>query len=125
MAEERTVVVLIKDLMFRSRVREVASTLEYKVESASSVHGLVERLESSRADVVILDLASGSFDEETLWGIVRASGEARLLAFGSHVRADILRTARRAGFTQVMPNSEFSARLPELLRPDSSNVHLG
>jgi hypothetical protein len=42
------------------------------------------------------------------------AGGTPVLAYGSHVRADLLRTARDAGATAV-PNSEVERRLVALL----------
>ncbi len=41
----------------------------------------------------------------------------RIVAFGPHVRGDLLAAAREAGADEVLARSAFVARLLELLRP--------
>ena len=38
-----------------------------------------------------------------------------ILAFGQHTQAEVLRAARQAGATKVVPNSELVAELPQLV----------
>ena len=67
---------------------------------------------------VVVDLnAIGTTREELVRVRAAFPLPTTLIAFGSHVEADRLRDARQAGFDRVLPRSEFSARLVDLLSP--------
>jgi hypothetical protein len=93
------VLLATRDLIFRSKLGAVVRELgEMAPDEASS-------------DVVVLDVeAPGAV--ERIRGLV-LQGIA-VLAFGPHVRAELLRAARDAGATAV-PNSQVEERLRQLL----------
>jgi hypothetical protein len=89
-----------RDLMFRSKLGAV-------VQAA----GAEATRDEGAADLVALDVeAPGAV--ERIRGLV-VHGVA-VLAFGPHVRADLLRAARDAGATAV-PNSQVADHLRQLL----------
>ena len=54
---------------------------------------------------------------ETLKQIRAAAPSARVIGFASHVDLKSLKAAREAGYDQTLSRSEFTALLPNLLRP--------
>jgi hypothetical protein len=52
---------------------------------------------------------------EEIIGALPTTDRPVVIAFGAHVQADRLRSAREAGCDEVMPRSKFSATLPEIL----------
>jgi DNA-binding NarL/FixJ family response regulator len=63
------------------------------------------------ADVLIVDLAAGSFDGIAIVEALRAAGElegTRTLGVYSHVDVDTRRRAERAGFDLVVPRSRMA-----------------
>ena len=63
------------------------------------------------ADLLIVDLAAGSFDGVALVESLRAAGElggARTLGVYSHVDAETRRRAESAGFDLIVPRSRFA-----------------
>ena len=61
------------------------------------------------ADVVVVDL--------TKPGVVDVLGDldARIIGFANHTSRDVMDAARAAGCEQVLPRSDFFARIDELL----------
>jgi hypothetical protein len=95
------VLIATRDLFFRSKLAAVA---------AAGGAALVAR--DAPCDLVVVDVeAPGA--AERIRGLV-AAGVA-VLAYGPHVRAELLRAAREAGATAV-PNSEVERVLAERIR---------
>ena len=95
----KRVLLVTTDLLFRSKLAGVVA----------AAGGEVTR------DEVLCDLAVvelGGRADDRVGELVRR--RIPVLAFGSHVRPDVLRAAREAGATAV-PNSQVEARLRELL----------
>jgi hypothetical protein len=89
-----------KDLLFRS-----------KLGAAVAARGGELVKESARCDLAVVDVEiPGAVDR--IRGFV--TGGTPVLAYGSHVLADLLRAARDAGAIAV-PNSEVERRLLTLL----------
>lgn len=102
----------IHDLMFSTRLRDTARDLGHDcriVRRAADVPGHLDD-----TDLVVLDLmvaGGGALDAVTA---ARDAGVV-VVAYGEHVRADVLAAAREAGADQVLTRSEFAYRLPVLL----------
>jgi DNA-binding NarL/FixJ family response regulator len=95
-----TVAAYVPDLMDRSRLAGIDITF---VASPAA-------LASTEADVVVVDLGRpGAL--EALPSIT----SGRVIAFGSHVDADLLAAARAAGCDDVLPRSKFFTRARDLL----------
>jgi hypothetical protein len=63
------------------------------------------------ADVVVVDLTRpGVID-------VLPSLEGRVVGFANHTSRDVMEAARAAGCAEVLPRSDFFARINELLSP--------
>ena len=65
--------------------------------------------QSASADLVVVDL--------TKPGVVEVLGDldARVIGFANHTSRDVMDAAREAGCEQVLPRSDFFARIDELL----------
>lgn len=104
-----TVVAHVPDLMDRSRLSAVAGV---DVTYVADPTDLAATANARSAGVVVVDLARPGVLEA-----VAAGGLGpRVIGFGSHVDAELLEAARRAGCTEVLPRSRFFARIVELLR---------
>jgi len=96
----RRVLLATADLVFRSKLGQAVTT----------AGGEVIR-EGERCDLAVVAVeTSGALQRIQAW----VAGGVPVLAYGPHVRADLLRAAREAGATAV-PNSEVERRLLELL----------
>jgi len=125
------------DLIFTTRIRAEATAAGASVQVARGVESLRSKLQAlsgaggvtgspppsvgdsrtlpGTAALVIVDL-----DADAALDAVRAAAECptrpRVVAFVSHVRADLASSARDAGAGAVLARSEFVRRLPELAR---------
>ena len=97
------VLLATRDLMFRSKLGAV-------VQAA----GAEATRDEAAADLVVLDVEA-SEAMERIRGLV-GRGVA-VLAFGPHVRAELLRAAREAGATAV-PNSQVEDQLRRCIFPE-------
>jgi len=110
---DRTAVVAVSDLMFQPRITAAAQVLGLRVLIADSAESAREALAGAPA-LVIVDLQERNADVIEIIVAAKAAG-ARVLAFGRHTDAGVLRAARKAGADTVVPRSELAAELPRLL----------
>lgn len=97
----RRVLFATKDLFFKAKLRAVATACGADVSS-----------ESGAGDVAVVELGQPS----ALDRIRELSGRGvRVLAFGPHGEAALLRQAREAG-AEAVPNSQVESRLFALLQ---------
>ena len=114
----RSVIVLIDDLIFETKIRSTAASLGVAAAVVKSVTDLSAALNAEAAALVIVDLNTGGDAIEAIRTSARHATQPRVLAFVSHVDQDLATSAREAGADEVMPRSRFNIELPRLL--DSS-----
>src|SRR5262249_37601739 len=108
---------LMHDLFFRSKVDAVSHTVGIDVVYASSLDEANARCAEGAPAMIFVDLADPRFPAvETASAMRAAAPAARLIGFASHVDLKALGAAREAGFELALSRSEFTQRLPELLR---------
>ena len=108
---------LIRDLFFRSKIDAVASALGATVAYASSLDAATLRCAELKPDLVFADLSDATFPAlETIQKIRAAAPAARVVGFASHIDLKPLNAAREAGFELTLSRSEFTSRLPDLLK---------
>jgi CheY-like chemotaxis protein len=111
--------VLSDDLIFTSRITGTARDLGLIIKPARSVESLKQAVVRDCPTCIIVDLSFPGFEAAAFLKGLRELGTAqpRLVAYGSHVDAATLKTAREAGCDPVMPRSQFvdelRKRLPE------------
>ena len=111
------VLALVRDLLLRSRIDAVADALGVEVGYASSVDKVPGRCAGLDPAAVFVDLSDANFPADEIAREVKAAApNARLVGFASHVDLKSLASARDAGFALTLSRSEFTARLPELLK---------
>lgn len=104
--------------MFSSKIKTAASQLGVPVGFARSTETALDQMRTAPPTLVILDLNSARTDP---LGIVTAMKRDDALAsvptigFVSHVHAELIDAARRAGVGEVLARSAFTARLAEIL----------
>ena len=97
------IVAYVPDVMDRSKVAAAADCIF--VSRPADLAGL-----SAAADLVVVDLTRpGVVDVLPL--------DARVIGFANHTSRDVMDAARAAGCAEVLPRSDFFARLDELLSP--------
>ena len=92
----------VPDLMDRSKVAAAGDCIF--VSRPADLAGL-----ASGADVVVVDLTRPGVVD------VLADLDARVIGFANHTSREVMDAARAAGCEQVLPRSDFFARLDELL----------
>ena len=109
--------VLVDDLMLWSRIEAAAKRLGKPAVRAQDAAAVAAAIDGGGVGRVLLDLDFRGFDalaEASRWKASKTP--PTLVAFGSHVDAEALESARRAGFDRVLPRSRFVRELEELLR---------
>jgi DNA-binding NarL/FixJ family response regulator len=115
------VLALVPDLLFGSRVQAGLAAAGHDVELIGDADQLRERLTAPGAPpaaVLVVDLTDSSFDGAgILESVVQEGhlGQARTLAFYSHVEAAVRERAEQAGFDLVVPRSRMAREGPELV----------
>jgi DNA-binding NarL/FixJ family response regulator len=118
MSKSKVALGLIRDLFFRSKIDAVASALGATIAYASSLDAAALRCAELKPDLVFADLSDSTFPaSETIAKIRAVAPDARVVGFASHVDLKPLNAAREAGFELTLSRSEFTARLPDLLKP--------
>jgi CheY-like chemotaxis protein len=117
-----TVVALVDDLMFLSRIREAAKGRGLEVRSARSA---ADAMAGARAGarLVIMDLDSPRLPVSDTLAALRGEPSLRglpVVGFFSHVEAQRGRDAAAAGCTTVLPRSAFVQKLDALLAAAAS-----
>lgn len=112
-------ILLSKDLMFITRVKEVAASLGASVTVAKSEDALRVALEDSSVGeqrMVLLDLEKCPVSLDVVQQAVSQlpAGTWRCVSFFSHVHVEVADDARLRGLGEVMPRSKFVQVLPQL-----------
>ena len=104
------VLVLVRDLMFASKIRSTAESMGIPVAMIRDA----STLESAEGIRLIVDLNQpGALEAAAAWG--RRTGKP-VIGFVSHVDTDTIGAAREAGIQQVLARSRFVSALSDLLR---------
>lgn len=112
----RTVIAVVDDLMFGSRIRSAAGQAGVTTVFVRAAGDLAAR--AVGADLILLDLATRWLDAPVVIRALKAdplTAAVPIVAFGPHVEADALMAARTAGADRVVARSAFVRMLPELL----------
>jgi CheY-like chemotaxis protein len=112
----RTVIALVDDMFFASKIRATAEAMGVSVSFPRSKEALLEKLASNPPDLVIADLHNQRMDVVELGRELKSHHNGvPLLGFFSHVEVELQRNALSAGFDQVIPRSVFARDLGEIL----------
>ena len=114
----RTVIAVVDDLFFASKIRGTAEQLGVAVTFARTADALAEAARRELPALIICDLHSQRVDPNELAKLLKADEQLRsipLLGFFSHVQTELQREAEQAGFDQVLPRSAFTKHLSEIL----------
>src|SRR5215216_2059126 len=104
------ILVLVRDLMFASKIMGSAQSLGVAVKMIRDP----AKLAGEQGDRVIVDLnQEGALEAAAEW---KKTSGGRVIGFVSHVDRDTMDRARDLGIDEVLPRSVFVQRLPELLR---------
>jgi PleD family two-component response regulator len=112
------VLVVVDDLMFRSKISAAAKAVGAVVKVVTSPDAAMQLAAAERPALVILDLDSARSGPFEILRRLAADAELATVAtlgFVSHVHADAIRRARELGIGEVLARSAFAASLPQIL----------
>jgi len=110
----RRILAAVEDLLFKSKISETASQLGIEAAFPRSPKKLLDALQESPPDLLVLDLNSARFEPLTLLRSVRSDDETSdvpTVGFLSHVQKDLAVAAREAGCDRVVARSAFTKDL--------------
>lgn len=110
------IVILCADLMFQSQVTGAARLQGFSFRCALSLAQAIGQLTDEFPQLLIIDLNQPGMNWEQLTETLQNHPKLSSIAYGPHVDTDKLQQARDAGCDQVLPRSQFSANLPQLLQ---------
>ncbi len=114
---DQTIAALVTDLIFATKIASTARSLGVEVANVRTLDQLTERLASNHDALVLIDLEAPDLDPIHAIELCKQSEQQpRTIAFGSHVRTDLIGAARRAGADEVLARSGFVGRLPSMLQ---------
>jgi len=123
-----SILAVVDDIFFLAKIQQTARQLGIAVESVAP-DAIRDRLASGSASAILLDLNHRSGKAiAALQGLKNdpATRAIPVVAFFSHVQADLAQSARAAGCDRVLARSAFSQQLPQLLQglsEEEENLH--
>jgi CheY-like chemotaxis protein len=114
----RPVLAIVSDLLFRSKIDEVARRLGLEMRVARSLEQLDRHLARGEPAVTLVDLEAETLDTSAAIRRIRAApwgAGARIVGFAGHTNVGAIQAGRAAGAGVVLARSAFTAQLPELL----------
>src|SRR5215204_3368157 len=118
----QTVISVVDDMFFASKIRAVAEAAGVEISFPRSLEAVVSKARETKPGLILVDLHNQRIDPIALARELKADQELRdikLLGFFSHIQTELKMNALSAGFDQVIPRSVFARELPEILAADS------
>ena len=115
--ERNLVIVLNRDLLFGSRIRNVLNALDLRARFALDTSRFRAALEAEAGvtAIAILDM-NGIIDWDGITAALKTQEDAPpTLAFGPHVDAVNRRAAKAAGVTRIVSNGQFHSDMATLI----------
>jgi hypothetical protein len=112
----KNVIACVEDLFFRSKIDATARHLNVPLRFVGAKE-LAKACADGATGAVLLELASNGDTLAAVRDLRKAGATTALpiIGFLSHVDKELARAAEAAGVTRIMPRSEFSETLPDLL----------
>lgn len=118
----QTVISVVDDMFFASKIRAVAEAASVEISFPRSVEAVVSKARETKPGLIVVDLHNQRIDPVALAQALKSDEELRdikLLGFFSHVQTELKKNALNAGFDDVIPRSVFARDLSEILTADS------
>ena len=109
MSNTGTIVAIVTDLLFQSRLEAQARALGFEVTVVDAPEAIRPALATTAA-LAVLDLHAAGIDWREAVALAQELA-VPVLAFGRHANAEALRAAREAGCTRVVARSTLVAEL--------------
>jgi CheY-like chemotaxis protein len=124
----RTVIAIVEDMFFVSKLQATAKALGAIIKFPRTLDAAREATRQDMPDLVIVDLHNQRISPIEFARELKTDEQLKqvpLLGFFSHVQVELQRQAADAGFDQIMPRSIFARDLAEILAgPQPSNSNL-
>ena len=117
----RRVIAAVEDLLFKSKILETAKELGVEAKFPRRPQKLLDAIEESPPELLILDLNSSRFEPLELLQRIKTDKTLRevpTVGFLSHVQKDLAVAAREAGCDRIMARSAFTKDLPKIIAGD-------
>ena len=114
----RPVLVVVSDLLFRSKIDEVARQLGLELRAARSLEQLERHLARGEPAITLVDLEAETLDTSAAIRRIRDApwgAAARIVGFAGHTNVSAIQAGRAAGAGVVLARSAFTQQLPALL----------
>ena len=114
-----SIIVAVDDMFFAAKIRATGEALNIALRFARRAEEILSAAREEATPLIIFDLHAEKFDPFEVARQLKTDqhlSQIRLLGFFSHVRTELESEALGAGFEQVMPRSQFSRRLAEILQ---------
>lgn len=117
--KSRKILAAVEDLFFVVKINDAAKRSGYSCEFLKSAKDVLDRARREPPLLIIVDLNARCFHPVDL--IVRLRAEESLkrtsiIAFVSHIEAELKTRAQAAGASMVLARSAFSMNLPQILK---------
>lgn len=112
-----TVLVIIADLLFRSKIDDAARQANVALRVAKGPEQLERHLRTGTPEVVLIDLEMTGIDRSAMLETIRSAPDGAtvpVIGFAGHTNVEVIRAARAEG-VQVMARSAFVEHLPVLM----------
>ena len=120
----QTVISVVDDMFFASKIRAVAEAVGTEISSPRSQEAIVSKARATKPRLILVDLHNQRTDPVALARELKADEELRdikLIGFFSHVQTELQQNALAAGFDQVVPRSVFARDLSNILTADDAD----
>jgi PleD family two-component response regulator len=117
----QTVISVVDDMFFASKIRAVAEAAGVEISFPRSLEAVVLKARETKPGLIVVDLHNQRIDPSALAQALKADEDLRsikLLGFFSHVQTELKTNALNAGFDEVIPRSVFARDLTEILNTD-------
>ena len=115
--QPQPVLVVISDLLFRSKIDDAARRAGVPLRVAKSPDQLERHLGNATPAVVLMDLEMEGLDTPAMLSRLRGTPEGAkipVIGFAGHTNVEVIQAARADG-VQVMARSAFVAQLPAMM----------
>jgi CheY-like chemotaxis protein len=106
-----------QNLFFLGRVENLAESLGYEVQRATTESAFWDKYGSSQVALILVDLEG----DESIWCKVledihqQEAGRVKVVGFGPHENVTMLERARSLGCDLVLNKGEFNRELPKII----------
>lgn len=111
------VAVVVRDLIFASRIREAARRNGVRLEFVKPGPGFADKLASTPPEFFIVDLGAKNLDPFAIIREIRetpALSDARVIGFLPHVETGLKKEASEAGYDLVAPRSWMALNIEQI-----------